>query len=88
MNAAEFAAADLTGTNCVTITIDNNPYPYLTLGGGRVNKLLTAPNGKLYIYDGDTAVYLKLDRQVGLTKYYSVVAITQDPTAFSTLVNS
>lgn len=88
MTSVEFAAADLTGANCVTITVDNNPYPYLTLGGGRTNKLLTAPNGKLYIYDGDTAVYLRLDKTVGLTKYYSVVSITQDPTAFSTLVNS
>lgn len=87
MTQGEFLAADITGAATATITVDNNPAPsMITLGGGRVNKLLTAPDGRLFIYDADTAIYLQLDRTTGLIKYYSIVLCTQDATAFAALV--
>lgn len=82
----------IAGHTATVITVDNNPYPAIitpTRGGlGLANiYFVTSRKSKIYIYDGANAIYLQLDKVAGGVSLYSIAPITQDITAFTTLLN-
>lgn len=88
MTVSEFRAANVSGLPPTTLTVDNNPAQnMIKLGGGRTVETITSRLGKLYLWEGDSAIYLEVEEKIGLAVKYRMVSITQDATAFATLVN-
>jgi len=73
MTREEFLALTIPegGTEVVTLTVDNNPYPsFIKLGGTTIN-MVTSQLGVIYLYEGTDVVKLKVDRVEGDNTFYT-----------------
>ena len=87
MNYAEFQAADPAGLGGTVMTGGNNPAPdMITLGGGRTVNFIESPLGVIFVWEGDTAIRLAVDEEIGLSVRYKVEEVTQDAAEFAALV--
>lgn len=100
MTEAEFNAADQSGTGVPPpeITVDNNPAPNIIKSGAGITMATSRTGGRIYLWDGTDAVYLRLDKTnpartvdgvaIAETKEYSLAVCTQDAAEFAALLDT